>query len=163
MTGSVDCGMQRVVPHLHYEDPVAALTWLCRVLGFTEVVRFDRGPDNLTAQLAGPDGGVVMVSGLDDEFRTWMRDRAPRVEEGAGRSWPQLTHAVTMIVDGVDAHFDRARREGAIVLSVPEDQPWGLRSYAVLDPEGHQWEFAAVRADLPTADVRRTVPEQDRG
>ena len=40
---------QKVVPHLAYEDPFAALTWLCRVFGFTETKRFDRGEGNLTA------------------------------------------------------------------------------------------------------------------
>jgi hypothetical protein len=41
----------KVVPHLSYEDPFAALAWLCRVFGFTEVKLFDRGEDNLTARL----------------------------------------------------------------------------------------------------------------
>ncbi|MGA9838970.1 MAG: VOC family protein [Thermoplasmata archaeon] len=43
-----------------------------------------------------------------------------------------------------DAHCERAKRQGAAVLSAPKDQPWGVRSYAALDPEGHQWEFASV-------------------
>lgn len=142
---------QKVVPHLGYEEPFAALDWLCRVFGFTEVKRFDRGEDNLTARLRGPDGGVVMVSGHDDDFKDWMRERAPHFEEATGRAWPLLTHAITVIVKDVDAHFERAEREGASVLSAPRDQPWGVRSYAALDPEGHQWEFATVTSDLPTS------------
>ena len=106
--------------------------------------RFDRGEDNLTARLKGPDGRVVMISGHDDDFKAWMRERAPRFEEATGRSWPHLTHAITVFVDDVDAHFERAERQGAAVLSAPKDQPWGVRSYAALDPEGHQWEFATV-------------------
>jgi len=31
-----------------------------------------------------------------------------------------------------------------MVMSTPTDQPWGVRSYAALDPEGHQWEFVQV-------------------
>jgi uncharacterized glyoxalase superfamily protein PhnB len=135
---------QRVVPHLSYEDPFTALEWLCRVFGFAEVKRFDRGADNMTARLRGPDGGVVMISGHDDDFKDWMRERAPHFEEGAGRPWPLLKHSVTVIVDNVDAHFEQAEREGAAMLGAPKDQPWGVRSYAALDPEGHQWEFAAV-------------------
>jgi uncharacterized glyoxalase superfamily protein PhnB len=138
---------QKVVPHLGYEDPFAALDWLGRVFGFTEVKRFDRGEGNLTARLRGPDGGVVMISGRDDDFTEWMRRRAPRFEEATGRSWPLLTHTITVMVDDVDAHFERAEREGASVLTAPRDQPWGVRSYAVLDPEGHQWEFATVTRD----------------
>ena len=135
---------QRVVPHLSYHDPSAALAWLCRVFGFTEAKRFDRADDNLTARLTGPDGGVVMISDHDDDFTAWMRERAPHFEEATGRSWPLLTHAITIIVDDVDAHFERAEQQGAAVLTTPKNQPWGVRSYAVLDPEGHQWEFATV-------------------
>jgi uncharacterized glyoxalase superfamily protein PhnB len=135
---------QKVVPHLSYEDPFAALAWLCRVFGFSEAKRFDRGEDNLTARLRGPDGGVVMISGSTDDFKVWMRERAPRFEEATGQSWPLLTHTVTVIVDDVDAHYERAEQEGAAVLSPPKDQPWGVRSYAALDPEGHQWEFVTV-------------------
>lgn len=125
-------GRQKVVPHLSYEDPFAALDWLCRVFGFSEAKRFDRGEDNLTARLRGTDGGVVMISGSTDDFKVWMRERAPRFEEATGRSWPLLTHTVTVIVEDVDAHYERAEREGAAVLSPPRDQPWG--GFAAMPP-----------------------------
>lgn len=110
---------------LSYAEPFAALDWLCRVFRFAEVERFDWVEDNVTARLSGPDGGTVMISGSGDDFRTWMRERAPHFEEATGRSWPLLTHAVTVIVDDVDAHFARAERHGAEVLGAPKDQPRG--------------------------------------
>ena len=149
---------QRVVPHLSYDDPFGALGWLCRVFGFSEAKRFDRGEQNLTARLRGPDGGAVMISGRDDDFKVWMRERAPHFEEATGRSWPLLTHAITLIVDDVDAHFERAEREGAALLSAPKDQPWGVRSYAALDPGGHQWEFATVINSSPKASDKDAIP-----
>ena len=85
-----------------------------------------------------------MISGHDDDFKEWMREHAPRFEVGNDRSWPLLTHAITVIVDDVDAHFEGAERRGAAVLSAPKDQSWGVRSYAALDPEGHQREFATI-------------------
>jgi uncharacterized glyoxalase superfamily protein PhnB len=135
---------QRVIPHLSYENPFEALAWLVRVFGFVEVKRFDRGEENLTARLRGPDGGAVMISGHDADFDEWIRDRAPHFEQATGRSWPLLTHTVSVIVDDVDAHFERSVEEGAATLTEPKDRPWGVRSYAVLDPEGHQWEFATL-------------------
>jgi uncharacterized glyoxalase superfamily protein PhnB len=128
-------------PHLHYEHPAAAVEWLCRVFAFRETVRMDRVADNIVSRLEGPDGGLVMVSGLDEEFRQWMRERAPKFREPTGSEWPHLSHAVSVVVSDVDRHYDRAKRHGAAILTGPRDQPWGLRSYAVLDPEGHQWEF----------------------
>ncbi|HLI24039.1 MAG TPA: VOC family protein [Acidimicrobiales bacterium] len=150
MTAGMEGG-QRVTPHLHYDDVGAALAWLRRVFGLVEQARFERDGGNLTARLAGPDGGVVMISGVDDEFRAWMAERAPRFEQPPGPAWPLLTHAVTVLVDDVDAHHARAVGEGAVALGAPKDQPWGLRSYAALDPEGHQWEFATVRGRAPAS------------
>ncbi|MGH8987300.1 MAG: VOC family protein [Acidimicrobiales bacterium] len=135
---------------------------MCRVFGITEVRRFDRGDDNLTARLRGPDGGAVMISGHDDDFKVRMRERAPRFEEATGQSWPLLTHATTVIVDDVDAHFERTEGQGASVLTAPTDQPWGVRSYAVLDPgEGHQWEFATVTKSLPDEPEDVGVDDRD--
>jgi hypothetical protein len=64
-----------------------------------------------------------MISGHDDDFKAWMRERAPHFEEATGRSWRLLTHAITVIVYDVDAHFERAERRGAAVLSAPKDEP----------------------------------------
>jgi hypothetical protein len=64
------------------------LDWLCRVFGFTEVKRFDRGDDNLTSRLRGPDGGVVMISGSDDEFKEWIANERRTLKKrpvGLGR------------------------------------------------------------------------------
>jgi uncharacterized glyoxalase superfamily protein PhnB len=44
-------------------------------------------------------------------------------------------------VDDVDAHYARAQAADADVEGEPIDQPYGVRSYGVLDPEGHQWWF----------------------
>jgi hypothetical protein len=52
----------------------------------SEAKRFDRGDENLTARLRGPDGGAVMISGTEDDFKMWMRERAPHFEEATGRS-----------------------------------------------------------------------------
>jgi uncharacterized glyoxalase superfamily protein PhnB len=57
----------------------------------------------------------------------------PRFEEATGSSWPLLTHAVTVVVDDVDTHFERAQGEGAALLGAPKDQPWGVCSCAALD------------------------------
>ena len=47
------------------------------------------------------------------------------------------------MVDDVDAHFKRALAAGATVIGQPSDQPYGLRTYRALDPEGHRWIFAS--------------------
>ena len=52
-------------------------------------------------------------------------------------------HTVLYVhVDDVDAHCEKARAAGAIVIAEPEDQFHGARSYRAMDPEGHRWIFA---------------------
>jgi len=140
-----------ITPHLGYENPSASIDWLCRVFGFRQQLRMERDDGDVLAQLEGPSGGVIMVSGITDDFRSWMRERAPQFRDPADQGWPYLTHTISVIVQDADAHHRRAADQGAVILTTPRDQPWGLRSYAALDPEGHQWEFSQP--------VREVAPE----
>jgi uncharacterized glyoxalase superfamily protein PhnB len=138
-------GWTLVYPHLRYEDPTAAIAWLGRVFGLLERVRMaDSDGTIITSKLETPGGGLIMVVGGGSDFLEWLRERVPSVRESKESSWPHLTHTITVLVEDVDAHHARARAEGATILMVPTDQPWGLRTCAALDLEGHQWEFAQV-------------------
>jgi len=96
----------------------------------------------ITSKLEAPGGGLVMVAGMSPDFVDWMRARVPGFREQTDAPWPNLSHGVTVMVSDVDAHYELAQTRGATVLMPPADQPWGLRSYAALDLEGHQWEFS---------------------
>jgi uncharacterized glyoxalase superfamily protein PhnB len=69
----------------------------------------------------------------------WLDDRC----DGGG---PERGTVVAKVDDLDFGRVERAKRQGAAVLSAPKDQPWGVRSYAALDPDGHQWEFATVKS-----------------
>lgn len=143
MADDVVRGWATVYPHLRYDQPGEAIAWLTRVFGFQERVRMAR-PDGsiITSKLEGPGGGLVMVAVNSPDFTEWIRERVPDFREPHGGSWPHLSHSTTVMVADVDAHYERAKAEGATVLMRPTDHPWGLRSYAALDLEGHQWEFS---------------------
>jgi len=134
-----------VYPHLRYAEPREAIAWLTRVFGFRERVRMSQ-PDGtvITAKLEGPGGGLVLVAGSSPEFEEWVRERVPGFREQVERPWPNLSHTTTVLVSDVDAHYERAKAEGATLLTAPTDQPWGLRSYSAIDLEGHHWEFSQV-------------------
>lgn len=42
----------------------------------------------------------------------------------------------------VDAHFERARDKGAIIVWEPTDEDYGQREYGLRDPERHNWYIA---------------------
>ena len=49
---------------------------------------------------------------------------------------------LTIGVDDVDAACDELRRRGIELLNGPIDRPWGIRTAALRDPDGHVWEIA---------------------
>lgn len=61
----------------------------------------------------------------------------------AAKRWsdvPWVVDGVLVYVDDVDAHFERAKRAGASILTEIEDGFPGRR-YRAEDLEGHRWMF----------------------
>jgi catechol 2,3-dioxygenase-like lactoylglutathione lyase family enzyme len=50
---------------------------------------------------------------------------------------------LTIWVDDADAVVEQLRSAGVDLLNGPIDRPWGLRTAAFADPDGHVWEVAA--------------------
>ena len=50
---------------------------------------------------------------------------------------------LTIWVEDADAVVEQLRSAGVELLNGPIDRPWGLRTAALADPDGHVWEVAA--------------------
>ncbi len=50
---------------------------------------------------------------------------------------------LTIWVDDTDAVVARLAENGVELVNGPIDRPWGLRTAAFADPDGHVWEVAA--------------------
>ena len=126
--------MGAVMPMLAYDDAAGAIEFLCRAFGFEVTMRMD-GPDGTVghAELS-LGGGMVSVATV------WREGGFSTPAELGG-----VHSQVGCEVDDIDAHFDRARSVGAVVLGEPVDQEHGYRTYRAIDPEGHRWYFAAPR------------------
>jgi uncharacterized glyoxalase superfamily protein PhnB len=48
----------------------------------------------------------------------------------------------TIWVEDCDAAVELVRGRGVDVLNGPVDRPWGQRTAAFADPDGHAWELA---------------------
>jgi uncharacterized glyoxalase superfamily protein PhnB len=59
----------------------------------------------------------------------------------------------------IDAHCERSRRAGAVIVSEPQTQFYGDRAYRCIDPEGHHWNFAQTVEDVSQALAQSRVPE----
>lgn len=121
--------MQTITPYLLYEDGEAAIDFLTRAFGFREVDRQTGAAGGLHAELElGPGGGGIYLGQPPGDFSN------PAV---VGR-----TSSLYVLVNDVDAHYNRALAAGAEVTEEPNDLPFGHRRYGCLDPQGHEWFFA---------------------
>jgi uncharacterized glyoxalase superfamily protein PhnB len=142
-----------IVPTLVYEDVAAAIDWLRSAYGFTERYRY--GPEDRTAGalLAVGDGAVMLtVARVGQGFRLSPDSaalRPPRPNE--------VSHVVSVHVDDVDSHHERAKQFGARILQPPTDHPFGERQYTAEDLGGHRWTFSQSIADVAPEEWRATV------
>ena len=90
------------------------------------------------------DGGQIMLGFPSVDYQS-PKHHAEACEPA--RKWQETPHVVDGVyvtVDDVDAHYERARAAGAVILSELEDNPGvGQRQYRAADLEGHRWMFAA--------------------
>jgi uncharacterized glyoxalase superfamily protein PhnB len=114
-----------VIPMIAYADGVAALEWLARAFGFVE-----------RARMVGNDGRLA--HGEMEAGDGVIRQHCARAEKWS--RVPYIIDGALVYVADVDAHFARAKREGAVILSELEPGP-PARRYRAEDLEGHRWMF----------------------
>jgi uncharacterized glyoxalase superfamily protein PhnB len=120
---------QKITPYLLYEDVAGALEWLERAFGFKETLRF-----------SGEEGYVNHAEAWLGDAQIYLGD--PGEQYKNPRRLGQETVGLYVLVDDVDAHYERARAAGAEIVEEPTDQEYGDRRYTAVDPEGHHWFFA---------------------
>lgn len=120
-----------VTPALSYLEPRAALDWLQKAFGFEIYMLIeDEAGDLVHSEMSYCDG-VIMVG------REWNANT--RSPASIGGKCTQTVH-IHMSED-INAHCERARAAGAEILTAPETQFYGDRTYRARDFEGHIWTF----------------------
>jgi uncharacterized glyoxalase superfamily protein PhnB len=115
-----------------YRDPLAALEWLERAFGFERTMLITDKEGNLGHSEMRFGEGYIMVG------PEWADHTASPASVGGRNTQSIHVH----LKDGIDAHCERARAAGAVIVREPEDQFYGDRTYSAKDPEGHHWTFA---------------------
>lgn len=131
---------QTVVPMLAYANGSAAMDWLVRVFGFKERTRMLDANGRLGhGELVAGDGLIMLATPSPHyEGPKQHRDHCERAARWS--EVPYVVDGVLVFVDDVAAHFARAQRESARILSPVEPGPPAAR-YRVEDLEGHRWMF----------------------
>jgi len=129
--------LPRIWPTLHYRDARAAIDFLERAFGFTTtMVVANESDDSVVehSQLAGPEGGGVMIGTADRPGNKFSQR-------------PTGVASMYVVTSEPDALFDRAVAAGAEVFHPLEDQDYGSRDFSVLDPEGNLWSFGTYTGE----------------
>ncbi len=134
-----------VIPVLIYPDVREAVSWLGAAFGFEERLRIGEAH---RSQLRVGDGAVIVADVRGEQH-------APRQGE--------VTHLVTVRVEDARSHCERARANGARIVTEPTDWEYGERQYVADDPAGHRWTFSETLDDVDPAEWGGTLvdaPEQ---
>jgi len=92
-----------------------------------------------------PDGRVGHAEVGGDGVRIMLASEYPELGIASPRDLDTRYSQLYVLVDDVDAHYERARAAGATIVAEPlEDH--GDRFYRSNDPEGHRWIFATPLA-----------------
>jgi PhnB protein len=130
---------------LSYEDVGTAVDWLKEAFGFRESgERFSDAEGRVTQAELSLDGATVMLGWPGADYRSPKRHAQECAQAARWLATPWVIDGVHVEVDGIDAHYERARAAGATILREPEDLPFG-RLYSAADLEGHRWMFMEPR------------------
>jgi uncharacterized glyoxalase superfamily protein PhnB len=118
----------QVIPYLIYRDVPEAMAWLQQAFGFERVLLHSTGNNRHHGEMRyGP--GMIMMGTAASEF-----DMNTPKASGA------RTHGTFIYLQGVDAHYARAKAAGAEIVQEPVDRDYG-RTYWARDLDGHDWFF----------------------
>ena len=123
--------MAQIIPQLSAFDVDGYIRFLEEAFGFVlkEYWRDPHDPTHVNVEVE-LDGAVIGIGRAAAASPVSRDPAAPNI-------------GLYVVVDDVDAHYERARGANAKVTMSLADQPWGHRMYGAVDPEGHEWGFAS--------------------
>jgi uncharacterized glyoxalase superfamily protein PhnB len=132
-----------VLPHVMYLDLVAAIGWLGKAFGFTEHYRYGAAPSGAQMHLGN----------------AWIMVKQARPGCASPSEIGYGTQSLTVFVEDVEAHFQKAKAAGAKILEEPHETEYGEFQFAVEDLEGHHWLFSRHARDVSPDEWGATIVE----
>jgi uncharacterized glyoxalase superfamily protein PhnB len=124
-----------VLPHVYYQDVVAAIEWLSKTFGFIEHYRYGEPNGSVSgAQMRLADAWIML--------KTAKPNSSSPAQLGYG------TQSLTIFVNDVDAHYRKVKSSGARIVEQLNQTVYGELQYGVLDLDGHHWLFSQHARDL---------------
>ena len=121
----------QICPYLYYRDADAGVDFMIKALGL-ELESAFRTPEGkiVHAQLTIGAGRIFVGPGMVPFGTHGVHDP------------DAVSSALYVTVDDLDAHFARAKANGALLRAEISEKPHGDRIYVASDPQGQRWIFA---------------------
>lgn len=123
-----------ILPHIVYRNVPHAIAWLAHAFGFVEHYRYGDPP--------GPIGAQVHLGDA------WMMLETVKPTSGTPAQLGALTQSLTIFVDDLEAHYNRAKSADVTIVEDLHETIYGELQYAALDLEGHHWLFSRHAKDV---------------
>ena len=137
-----------ITPHLVVSDAARATAWYAEALGAQERGRIEV-PGGKLMQVELELGGATVM--LADEF--------PDLGVLSPLSIGGTATVLHLVVDDVEAVWQRAVDGGAEVRQPLGDAFWGERYGQIVDPFGHRWGLAQHVRNVPREEIQRSATE----
>jgi uncharacterized glyoxalase superfamily protein PhnB len=134
-----------LLPHVVYPDIREAIAWLSKAFGFREHYRYGEAKD--------PSGAQMHLG------KAWVMLHKARPGSASPAQLGSATQSLTVFVEDVDGHFEKAKAAGAQIVEELHETEYGERQYAAEDLAGHHWLFSRHAHDLNPADWGALVSE----
>jgi PhnB protein len=146
---SVPDGYHSLTPYLAVDGAADAIAFYKHAFGAVELMRVPHADGRIDhAEIQIGDSRLMLA----DEFSE-MNFRGPKALGGASVN-------LMLYVDDVDAVFARAIEAGATVVRPVQNQFYGDRLGALLDPFGHSWSIATHIEDVGPGELQRRAALQ---
>jgi uncharacterized glyoxalase superfamily protein PhnB len=122
-----------VLPHVSYRNADEAVAWLTQTFGSNEHYRYGD---------PGRPSGAQMHLG-----NAWIMVKQARPSSATPAHLGYGTQSLTVFVEDVDAHYQRAKSAGARIVEDLHETEYGERQYGVEDLAGHHWLFSRHARD----------------
>jgi PhnB protein len=148
---------ERISPHLIVRNATEAMEFYTRALGAVELYRSPL-PGGLGLHLHARIGKTfVMITEETPPSQSNTIDDTIRL--CSPQSLGGTTAIFEILVDDVDATYQKALEAGATPVLPVSDCFWGDRYGWVRDPYGHIWALATVLEELTAEEVQRRMDD----
>jgi PhnB protein len=145
-------GYHAITPYLIVDGAAQAIEFYVKAFGAKEKYRMDGPPGKIAhAEIIIGDSHLM----LSDE----MPDKASGMSSKGPKSLGGTPFGICLYVPDVDAVVKAAVAHGAKLERPVEDQFYGDRSGAVVDPFGHKWTISTHIEDVEPKELERRMNE----